>query len=414
MPQYQRKAGDSKSNSKIASPTARAKLPISGKPIYIKLATGISLGYRRNSGDGVWVVRVSDGQGGNRVEKIALADRGEEFPADGETVLDFAQAQSKALLAKRGAAAPPQRAPLTVASALNEYELDREKAGGDTRIMSRLRVILEPLLNTRVDALTIGIMSSWQRTLEGRAATINRQCASISAALNFAAKGHDILDRRPWSGQKGGGLERIERRGEAKRDRNVILSESAVREIVAEAYRKSYEFGLLVDLSAVTGVRYGQLTACQVQHLQGTRLMVEQSKKGGAGKDRPAQAIEIGAGLADRLRVAAVGRPVTAPLLVKPNGERWRQSEHFERFRAVVKAVGQNPVVVSLYALRHTHITRQLIAGYKPTEVAQWHETSIAEIEKHYARHLSSHVEPPPAPDYGPVLDPAKVTRLRA
>jgi hypothetical protein len=102
--------------------------------------------------------------------------------------------------------------------------------------------------------------------------------------------------------------------------------------------------------------------------------------------------------------VAAAGRQVTEPLLVKPSGERWRHADHFLRFRDVVTAVGQDPAEVSLYALRHTHITRQLLAGYKPTEVAQWHETSIAEIERHYARHLSSHAEPPAAPDYGPAL----------
>jgi putative component of toxin-antitoxin plasmid stabilization module len=126
------------SNSKISSPTARAKLSISGKPLYIKLSTGVSLGYRRNIGDGVWVVRISDGKGSNRVEKVGLADR-EGLPSNGNTVLDFPQAQAKALLAKQRS--KDQRKALTVAQALDEYETRRTDTGADNKIMSRIRAL---------------------------------------------------------------------------------------------------------------------------------------------------------------------------------------------------------------------------------------------------------------------------------
>lgn len=393
-------------NSKISSPTARAKLPISGKPVYIKLTTGISLGYRRNASDGVWVVRISDGQGGNKVTRLAFAD--DHVPADDGNVLSFPQAQSRALGA-RSTIAQPRAQTITVAAALDEYEANLEKRGGDTRILTRIRVIMAPLLDSKLTELTSGTLQRWQDGLPGVAATINRQCASILAAFRFAASRHDLPEPYPWAK----GLPLVKRLGEAKRDRNVVLTDDVVRRLVSEAYNRSFEFGLLVDLSAVTGVRYSQLTRCQVQHLQGSRLTVHPSRKGKADKSAVAQTLEIGAGLADRLRVAAAGRPMTAPLLTKPSGEPWRQSDHFIRFRGAVTAIGEDPDQVSLYALRHTHITAQILANKPIRQVAAWHDTSVGEIETTYSRHINAHVEPPPAVDYGPLPDSEKVVRLR-
>ena len=46
--------------SKLETATARRKLPVAKKPHYIKIAPGIHLGYRRNTGPGTWSVRVAD------------------------------------------------------------------------------------------------------------------------------------------------------------------------------------------------------------------------------------------------------------------------------------------------------------------------------------------------------------------
>jgi hypothetical protein len=77
-------------NAKLESATARATLPIAGRPIWVRLAPGIHLGYRRNEGPGTWSVRNFAG----RVKKIGLADDSE--PAAPPVVLDFWQAQEAA------------------------------------------------------------------------------------------------------------------------------------------------------------------------------------------------------------------------------------------------------------------------------------------------------------------------------
>jgi hypothetical protein len=45
------------------------------------------------------------------------------------------------------------------------------------------------------------------------------------------------------------------------------------------------------------------------------------------------------------------------------------------------------------YALRHSSIVRQLAAGVPVRFVAQIHDTSVAMIERHYSRFITSEVE---------------------
>ena len=56
-----------------------------------------------------------------------------------------------------------------------------------------------------------------------------------------------------------------------------------VRQIIAEAYKHSAEFGLLVELAAVTGARYSQIARLNVADLQADglepRLMMPPSRR---------------------------------------------------------------------------------------------------------------------------------------
>jgi hypothetical protein len=50
-------------------------------------------------------------------------------------------------------------------------------------------------------------------------------------------------------------------------------------------------------------------------------------------------------------------------LLLRPDGGTWNKSNHARRFIEAVKAAGLDPTVVSIYALRHSSIVRQLLAN---------------------------------------------------
>src|SRR5262249_33101623 len=140
-----------------------------------------------------------------------------------------------------------------------------------------------------------------------------------------------------------------------------------VRTIVGAAYRQSTEFGLLVELAAMTGARASQLLKLQGEDVQAQfksagkvqpRLMMPVSRKGRGQKAIARRPVPIPAALADRLS----GR--TGQLLRRPDGESWAMTtlpRYFDEFIAGVKL--STKAHVTMYALRHTSIVRQLLAG---------------------------------------------------
>jgi hypothetical protein len=93
------------------------------------------------------------------------------------------------------------------------------------------------------------------------------------------------------------------------------------------------------------------------------------------------------------LQVLAEKRPATAPLLLRPSGDRWRKSDHARVFRRAVKAAHRDPAEVTIYALRHSNIVRQILAGVPIRVVAVNHDTSVAMIERTYSRYIGDHAD---------------------
>ncbi|MEE8455371.1 MAG: hypothetical protein V3R90_11580, partial [Limibaculum sp.] len=78
----------------LESRTARAALKVRGKPYYRAIGPGLHIGYRKGKKGARWVARLYAGDGNYRVE--VLADTDDMLDANGETVLDFWQAQEAA------------------------------------------------------------------------------------------------------------------------------------------------------------------------------------------------------------------------------------------------------------------------------------------------------------------------------
>jgi integrase len=208
--------------------------------------------------------------------------------------------------------------------------------------------------------------------------------------VNLVARSEGIVSREAW----GNGLETIP---DAQESRNVILGEPEIRRIVSEAYRVSAEFGLLVEVAAVTGGRVSQLARLEVKDVQGNRadprLMMPSSRKGRKKRNTAPRPVPIPSGLVARLRPVIADRPGHAPLLVRPSGEPWKKSDQTRPFRRVVQRAGLNPGEVTMYALRHSNIVRQLLANVPIRIVAVTHDTSVAMIEKTYSRHIGDHTD---------------------
>ena len=369
---------------KLQTRGARLRLPVAKKPMFVKIAPGLSLGYRRNQTTGTWVVRVADGNGANWTKAIGAADDFEETAG----TLDFWQAQDRARAVAR--AGQPSGAE-TVAKALDRYEDDLQTRGSDVANVERVRIHLsDKLAQKNVALLTTSDLRAWRDGLarELAAATVNRTASALRAALNLAADQNErIVSRKSWEV----GLATIP---DAERARNVILPETQVRAIIAAAYKESEQFGLLVELAAVTGARVSQLRRLEVQDVQGDRadprLMMPSSAKG-YGKKVMRRPVPIPEALAARLRLTSTGKPGNAALMVKPSGEPWRRSDHSRLFKRAVRCAAGDPSEVTVYALRHTNIVRQILANVPIRIVAVNHDTSVAMLERTYSRHIADH-----------------------
>jgi len=378
--------------AKLETRAARLKLPVAKKPVFAKIGPRVGLGYRRNQTAGTWVLRVADGKGGNWTKAIGNADDYEE--ADGNNTLDFWQAQDRArAIARVGRDGDGDDGkPVTVKRALDRYEADLQTRGGDVANVTRVRVHLsETLAHKRVALLTARDLRHWRDGLAKHVApaTVNRTAGALKAALNVVAD-HDerIVSRQPWDV----GLATIP---DAEESRNVILSESVIHTIIAEAHQESAEFGLLMEVAAVTGARISQPARLEVQDVQSDRtdprLMMPSSRKGRGQKKIVRRPVPIPTGLAMRLRAITADRPGNAPLLLKPSGATWKKSDHSRLFRRTAMRAGLDPSKVTIYALRHSAIVRQILAGVPIRVVAVNHDTSIVMLERTYSRYIGDH-----------------------
>ena len=97
--------------------------------------------------------------------------------------------------------------------------------------------------------------------------------------------------------------------------------------------------------------------------------------------------------MAEKLKQVSKGKATDAPLLTKPSGERWKQSDHSRLFRRLVLSAALDPSEVTLYALRHSSIVRDLLANVPVRVVATKHDTSIPMIERNYSKYIADHAD---------------------
>jgi integrase len=362
--------------------TARLKLTSRKKPYFTSIALGIALGYRRLQDAGTWTVRANNGSGSRWTKVFAIADDNED--ANGDSVLNFWQAQDRARAIARVDHVTTGDRPITVSEALANYEPELTSRGGDGQNVSRVRHHLPAALGAK----TVGLLNArelrqWRDGLLKKGlvpASAGRTARILKAALSLAAReDHRITNTAAWRD----GLQSLP---DAESARNIILSDDEVRKVVATAYELDLGFGLWVEVHATVGCRSCQAKALEVRDLQsGTapRLMLPSSKKGRRRRieRRP---VPIPASLARSLRLAAGDRAPHEPLLQLANCTRTL----FEWFKRAAVAAGLDPKV-SIYALRHSSITRMLCNGTPIRVVAAHHDTSTQMIERTYSRFIS-------------------------
>jgi integrase len=390
--------------------TATARLKLAPKWIAYTgptLAKGIKLLYRRNkNGAGSWIVRVANNLTPSPTEAkpktpywqkaFALADDYDK--ADCVDVLNYGQAQDRAKELVRGGGGAGK--PKTVDQALSDYERDLAARGASPTNSRWVRYHMTPSLAAKpVELLTAADLKDWRNTVAAKKqrngkplspATINRIRVGLRAALELASENDSRIKNRDAFRKGLKGLPH------ANRARRMVLPDADVLRIVAEAYRVSQPFGLLIEVLAQTGARMSQIVRVNCGDLRPGKLMVPPSYKGRGVKKQERVAVPITPALTAALEALRGGRADDDPLLLTKAGERWPAKTDWKTrdpFRTAVMCAGLDPEKITPYALRHSSICRRLLNGVAMMMVAAWHDTSPKEIVAHYAHYIDDVAE---------------------
>jgi integrase len=408
-------------DAKLDSRNARDKLEPGPKPHFKQLIPGqLHLGYRRRrngrGAQGSWLVRLYIGQrsnGGSPYKEAALGLADDARDADGDTILNYAQAQARAFEWRSDKNADGQKAPegpLTVRTALDRYLTALEHQGrpvADARLRADLH-ILPSLGSELVDKLTTERLRRWLhdmaklpprvrrkigakepsynlvRETDGesnrrRQSTANRVLNVLKAALNHAFDEGHAKSNNAWG-------RRLRPFPQVDAARTRFLSVAEAKRLINAA---NPDFRQLVQAGLCTGARFGELARLTVAdfNLEAGTVAIWQSK---TGKPRHVHLTAEGAAFFKQL---TAGRNGSELMLRKPDGTPWGKSEQSRPMADAVERAKISPAV-SFHALRHSYASLAVMNGVPLHVVARnLGHADTRMVEKHYGHLTDSYLK---------------------
>lgn len=391
-----------KKDSRLGTRTARSALKNRHQPYWLNIAEGVALGYRRGPQGGSWYCRIYEGDGKYRQDFIAGAD--DHVDANGETVLTFYQAQERArALAKQherrrgiGVAADA-----TVKQAAERYlgwfrehrksvkETEHTinahilPAFGDVKLADlttpKLRAWLEALatrpakVRSKKDEPKFRAAPKSADEKRARRATANRILNVLKAILNRAFHDGLAADDIPWR--------KVKPFAKADEARVRFLTDAEAVRLINACPK---DLRALVQGALLTGARYGELTAMQVQDvdLRGERIYIHQSK---SGRPRHIPLNPEGVAL---FRELVKGKTGAALVFARADGAAWGKNYHVRPLLAACEKAKIQPAV-AFHELRHTYASHLAQAGVDLLTISKLLGHADTRItNKHYA-HLA-------------------------
>jgi integrase len=379
-------------NANLQTREARLRLA-GGETHWMTIDAGLHLGYRRardggQKRGGKWILRWRNGT--YRKETFASAD--DTLDADGAIVLSFFQAQARAreryIVLKRGEAGSPD-APLTVKVACEryvEYLKAEKKTGDDTE--QRLAKHVYPLIGSvLIIDLTTAEIEKVKRAMVRRDPddpeverrskdSANRVLSMTKAALNRAF-------RDPTNGvHSDAAWRRVQPFHNVGQAREVHLDQQQVKRLL-NVTRGAFRH--LVTAALLTGARPPhELVNLRVRdfHPDHGTLSVTDGKTG-------ARTVTLSREATLFFTERSAGKHPDDLLLPKDDGSSWGKNHHIRPMKdAVAKA--KLPKDTTIYSLRHTHISDAIISGMPLTVLAENCGTSVAMIERNYAKAIAA------------------------
>jgi integrase len=373
----------------IDKKTRRKKLTPRGKPYFRRVTDAIAVGYRRPKElPGRWIVRERKGDGAYKERALpGVAD--DLLLANGRDIISFDQAVQKATAGLK-AVVEDQK----VVDAINEWRdwkiVSTDNPTRQTNLRSEARRLAEPFGNSTLKKISARQIEDWHRSfLDGyddpekrrkRRATANRSLSHLKAALTRACNMRGIhIDPRPWVQVKPFAKE------ESFGKRVIVLTEAQERTLVEEAEDEATKN--LIRAAFLTGCRYGELITATVSDLDPAERRLRVRGKTGErvivlspdGADFFAKLVD---GVNDRDRL----------MLLRDGGTPWLDHAQIKPVNKAVKAAELDPST-TLYAARHSYITRALSRSVPLTAIAKQCGTSAEMIERTYANFLPEQLD---------------------
>jgi integrase len=306
-------------------------------------------------------------------------------------VFDFFHAQAQARKVARGTGQTSAK-PKSVREAVDLYEDDLCRRGGDLANAKRIRKHLTKALADKVVALlTDDDLTAWHTSLAGtlKPASLVRLFKAFKAALNLAArKDRSVRNASVWSHALSGIRDTF-----GTRNRQV-LSDTDVRRVVVASYDEGSEFGRLIEVLAETGTRISQAARLTVGDLKdgpNPQLVMPVSRKGRGERKITHRPVPISPALAAKLKLFAKGKAKGALLLPKADRTAWSKDDHWRPFARVVERLGLPGTTA--YALRHSMVVRAILRNVPLRVIAAMVDSSVGEIEKTYSAFIMDHAD---------------------
>lgn len=389
-------------DSRLGTRTARSALKSRHQPYWLNIAEGVALGYRRGPQGGSWYCRIYEGDGKYHQDSIAGAD--DHIDANGETVMTFYQAQERArALAKqrekqRGIGVAADATVRQAAERYLEWFREHRKSVKETEHTINAH-ILPAFADVKLAELTTPKLRAWLEALatqpakvrsrkdkprfraapktaeekRARRATANRILNVMKAVLNRAF--HDSLaaDDIAWR--------KVKPFAKADEARIRFLTDAEAVRLINACPK---DLRALVQAALLTGARYGELTAMQVQDvdLRGERVYIHQSKSG-----RPRH-IPLNAEGAAHFRELVKGKTGGSLVFERADGVAWGKNY---QVRPLIEACDKAKIQpsVAFHELRHTYASHLAQAGVDLLTISKLLGHADTRItSKHYA-HLA-------------------------
>jgi integrase len=374
---------------------ARRGLRARGEPYWMVIESGLSLGYRKTAEGGAWIVKrnivmppdAEHPKPWRRRPERPLGIADDYRDADGAEVLDFKQAQRKAMSDYVGFLQEHRKSADDAEAKLNTYalpllgerrvaELTEEDFDGWLKwALARRRKVKKP--SREADVSPHPTPEELIERKRRRKATLNRVINAFKACLNHAHATKKVPTREAWA--------RLQKYRSADSARLRWLTVEEARRLQNAC---SPDLRPLVRAALLTGCRAGELLAVHAGDFdpRSKTLLIADSK---SSKPRRVPLTEEGVSVFDAL---IAGKSESERLFFRADGSSWYRM-------AVVRAMkeacegGKITPAATFHTLRHTYASHLVQAGTPLLFVASaLGHSDTRMVEKHYGHLAPSHV----------------------